>query len=119
MAKILIVDQDARSRSVTGELVMSKFDLQVLEADSVKDALSTLKMNRITLIVSDYKLKDGFGLDIVNQLEEVSQADPYFILFTGSEVPQSIQAEVPVVVKPNFRLLITAMARLELFPIRA
>jgi CheY-like chemotaxis protein len=118
MAKILIVDQDARSRGVTAELMSGKFDLQILEADSVRDALATLKMNRVALIVSDYKLLDGCGLEIARQLETIAQADPYFILFTGSEVPEQVRSETPVVVKPNFRLLMTAIQRLALFPIK-
>lgn len=56
-------------------------------ADSIKDALSILENEKINLILTDYKVSDGSGFDLIDRLKENDFNLPVvFITDSGDEI---------------------------------
>ncbi|PKK82119.1 MAG: hypothetical protein CVT49_15325 [candidate division Zixibacteria bacterium HGW-Zixibacteria-1] len=61
---ILLVDDDVDFRGSV-EIVLKKNNYLVLTADGVESACDTIKKQRVDLIISDLKMADGSGLDLL------------------------------------------------------
>jgi len=83
---ILVVDdQPFPRRSVASAL--RSLGRQVVEASSSAEAAFVLAQQRISMVISDYQLRDGTtGLDV---LERVRQSDPdaFRVLMSGDPPP--------------------------------
>lgn len=63
LKKILLVDDDATFRHLFAELLNKEFE--TFEAVGVCDALKMLETITVDLICSDYNMRDGTGLDLL------------------------------------------------------
>lgn len=85
--KILFVDDDLRIlRSIS---LYFSGDYDIVVAESGRKALEALDCNEIELIVSDYDMIDGSGLDFKQQLNEKQSSLP-FILMSGKLDKKSV-----------------------------
>ena len=66
MKRILLVDDDETFRYALSELLSKEFE--VLKSSGVKDALEKLKKDSVDLICSDYNMRDGTGLDLLENI---------------------------------------------------
>ena len=104
---ILLVDDNADVLELVSEYLLARFECQVLRASSYEVAVSLLWGNEIDLVISDYDLPKGTGLDLfVHVPKEVG-----FILFTGNVgmLGRRVEVsgrEVRVVGKPNLEQLV-------------
>ena len=80
--KTLIVDDDAVSRLVLAH-VLRRLGHDIAEADSVAAALVCFDDVRPALVVSDFMMPDGTGLDLLTELRRRPHP-PLFVLVTGS-----------------------------------
>ena len=67
MNRILVVDDEPNLRLVYRE-VLGEEGYEVLEAESVKETLDTLKREPVDLVVLDIKLRSESGLDVLQRI---------------------------------------------------
>jgi DNA-binding response OmpR family regulator len=77
--KVLIIEDHQESReSLATALRRARFD--VLEAASLKTALSMTSNPQVAAIVTELKLPDGDGLSLLAQLKKIVSNAPSFLL---------------------------------------
>jgi DNA-binding NtrC family response regulator len=90
-ARILLVDDDAGLRRIV-QFKLAKQGYQVTSAADGAEALSLLKSNRFDLILSDLKMPNLGGLELLEQVKK-HQSDTEVILMTAfATVSQAVQA---------------------------
>lgn len=82
LKKILFVDDNATIRHLLAELLIKEFE--TYEAAGVCDALKMLETRTVDLICSDYHMRDGTGLDLLQLCKERKICVP-FILMSADE----------------------------------
>jgi DNA-binding NtrC family response regulator len=79
--KILIVDDEPNVTEPL-ELVLTDAGFTVLTADSVADAMAVLKQTPVDLVITDLRLSDGTGIDLISHVKkEIPETE--VILMTG------------------------------------
>ena len=81
---LLIIDDSPTDRAIL-QRVLKQTDLiyRIVEAETISDAFLALKQKTFDLLLIDYQLPDGDGLEIVRELQNYVQP-PASILVTGS-----------------------------------
>jgi DNA-binding NtrC family response regulator len=82
--KILVVDDD---RSITGglSLILKKAGYETLTANSVGEARSILSSRAFDLVITDLRLADGTGIDLMTQIKnETSNTEVILMTAFGS-----------------------------------
>ncbi|QHC56604.1 response regulator receiver domain-containing protein [Rathayibacter tanaceti] len=94
--RALVVDDDIVSRLVLSRL-LRRSEWVVEEVEDVPEALAALAGGVFDLIVSDYRLSSGTGIDILASLDGLADPPP-FVLVTGIlervGVPSGVETEV-------------------------
>ncbi|MCW2809658.1 MAG: nitrogen regulation protein [Friedmanniella sp.] len=80
-AHVLVVDDDTVSRLVLAHMVR-RLGHQVSEADTVARAAESVTLSPPDLILSDYCLPDGTGVDVLHAVRGMGVGVP-FVLVTG------------------------------------
>lgn len=89
---ILIVEDDKASRLGLFEFVKLE-GYSVFEADTVSAALNILNSNNIDIIITDLKLPDGTGLDLLRSINEGMVQRAEVVITTGfSSVKSAVEA---------------------------
>lgn len=81
MAKILVVDDDS-TFCIMLKTYLTKKGYDVDEAFSVTEALKTISGNSYQIILTDFRLPDGSGMDILTKVKE-TQPQTGVIIMTG------------------------------------
>lgn len=66
--KIVVVDDDQNIRKTFGLLLGKKY--KICSAKDSKEAMARLKSSSADLVIADYKLPDGNGLELIKKLRE-------------------------------------------------
>lgn len=91
MAKVLVVDDSRIARAIARQ-VLTGAGLDVVEAGSVATALDTLDSDTVDLILVDWNMPGGNGLDLVYALRARASTATTPIVFATSEAdPQRAQ----------------------------
>ncbi|HDL03945.1 MAG TPA: sigma-54-dependent Fis family transcriptional regulator, partial [candidate division Zixibacteria bacterium] len=115
---ILLVDDDIEYRKSV-EIILKKNDYRVLTAGGVESALEILKNNHVDLIISDLKMTDGSGFDLLAKTRELSQEIAIIIQTAYGSIKNAVsamrQGAYDYLSKPfrNEELLITVEKALE------
>jgi two-component system response regulator YesN len=84
MAHILVVDNDVRNTERLATAWRASHHVQACATET--DALSALGPRRIDLVITEYRLPDGSGLDLLQRIKATSRALPVIMLTAfGSE----------------------------------
>lgn len=78
---ILLVDDETVQRSLLAGY-LTKQQHTVLEAGNVAEALEQFRHHSVDVVVTDYKMPDGTGIDLLRQLRQI-HADPTVIIITA------------------------------------
>lgn len=78
MKQILIVDDDETFRCILAESLRKEFE--ALESFGVNDALKKLETSSVDLICSDYNMRDGTGLDLLQSCKEMNISVPFMLM---------------------------------------
>lgn len=81
MEKILVVDDEQSMREVLA-LLLKKQGYEVSAASGCAEALKALKADSFDLVVTDLKLPDGVGLDVLSKAKEIDP-DTQVIMITA------------------------------------
>ena len=91
MAKILIVEDDLTfSQLLQGFL--QKHDHEIFTAQNIKAALKLIAQNTFDLLLLDYRLPDGIGLDVLIKARENGSAVPVIIMTSFNDVRTAVKA---------------------------
>ena len=81
MAEIIVIDDERVQRKNMSEFLKS-LGHNVVQSDSVSRAKSQLNSKEFDIVISDMRMKDGTGKDILDHLNSI-KAKSYFILVTA------------------------------------
>jgi two-component system response regulator HydG len=91
MAKILIVEDDLTfSQLLQGFL--QKQGHSIIAAQSIKEGLKLIAQNTFDLLLLDYRLPDGIGLDVLTSARETGSAIPVIIMTSFNDVRTAVKA---------------------------
>ncbi len=98
--KVMIID-DNELYLRTLKLLMSRAGYEVVTANSVDSGFDTTLRERPELVISDYNLADGTGLELLEKLRPLPHSlieQPHYIIMSGrpAEVWQPLCQESPV-----------------------
>jgi CheY-like chemotaxis protein len=83
---LLVVDDDEVVRTWLRHTLRGTEFVVAADADSVGEALELAEEVRAALLLVDYRLSDGTGLDLVRQLRERGVTTPAVLMTAGAEV---------------------------------
>lgn len=89
--RTLVVDDDLLVRTSTGG-ILSSWGCQVSLADSRQEVREKYAQSHFDLVICDYRLPDGSGLELFDRINELCDAPPPFILVSGDTAPEVLQA---------------------------
>jgi DNA-binding response OmpR family regulator len=75
---VLVVDDEA-DLTVTYERLLRRMGYRVIPTGTRRDALDVLRSERLVLVVSDLRLPDGDGLDVVRAARTSSPSPPVIV----------------------------------------
>jgi len=91
MPQILVVDdEDAIRRTVIASLRATKHE--VLEASTVKRGFQILQSEPIDLVVSDLRLPDGSGIDLLQKIKSAKISSDVIIMTGYATIDTAVQA---------------------------
>jgi len=91
MANILLVEDDTTFATIL-ENFLKKKGFEVVVKYSVKSGIEALKHHTFHLILLDYRLGDGIGLDIVEALRAEDKTIPSIIMTSFNDVRTAVKA---------------------------
>lgn len=100
---LLVVDDSVELRHVVTS-IFSKLGFNVLEADGGRRALEIVKTNYISGVLSDIRMPDGDGLELLENVRKLDPTFPVVVLmsgFTDITIEQAVQrGAVTIINKP-------------------
>lgn len=89
--RILIVE-DEKTLNTTLSEGLRELGYQTDEAESLKDATYFISIRNYDLVLSDWMLPDGSGLDVVEQVKEKSQGTAVIVISARDDFDSEIEA---------------------------
>ena len=89
--RVLVVDDDPLVLNGMGGILAS-WGCLVSLADCRQEVRDKYAESHFDLVICDYRLPDGNGLDLAERIEELCEAPPPFILVSGDTAPEVLQA---------------------------
>lgn len=84
LPRILIVEDDRVLREILCEELSLALNCRILEAEGVRRGREILSSERIDLVITDLRMPDGSGIELLGWLRETfSGAAPPAIVMTG------------------------------------
>jgi two-component system response regulator AtoC len=88
---ILIVDDEAKARGSMGRLLSAE-GYEILEAENLAGAVKTLNDHLPDILLLDFNLPDGHGLDLLRKLS-TTKPRPQVVVVTGTaSIPTAVEA---------------------------
>ena len=91
MARILVVDDEASMRRVLAVL-LGEGGHTVVEAGGLKEALAALESSPLDLVITDQRMDDGTGLDVLAACAESDPVMPVVLLTAYATVELAVDA---------------------------
>jgi DNA-binding NtrC family response regulator len=94
-ANVILVVDDERDLTATCERLLRRLGYRVVTADSCAAALAALAEDRPALVISDVRLPDGSGLDVVSAARRQATPIPSIVV-TGQPSERGRRAAADV-----------------------
>jgi len=88
---ILIVDDDSSLRDMLS-IVLKKEGFIIHTAENGKNALKFLKKNTVNLIISDIKMPDISGIELLKKIKTINEDLPFILITAFSSTNDAIEA---------------------------
>ncbi|MFH2134994.1 MAG: ATP-binding protein [Pseudomonadota bacterium] len=88
--RVLVVDDDELVRNGTAGLVEA-WGCRVEMAESLVEAESLCERSSFELVICDYRLPDGTGIDLAERLHRQGKQQPAFVLVSGDTSPEVLK----------------------------
>lgn len=89
--RILLVDDDLAFRK-TVEITLKRNNFDVIPAGGVKEAVAILKKEKVELIVTDLKMNDGTGIELLRRAKEIYPQVAVIILTAYGSIKNAVDA---------------------------
>lgn len=119
-AKILVVDdEDALRKAIAFDLTKKGFE--VFQASSGIEAMTIVKREKINLVLSDIRMPNGDGVELIKEIKALDAGAPIVIFMTGfsdlSLIDAYHEGAAAVVAKPfNRKALLELINRMIISP---
>lgn len=114
MAKILIVDDEASMRRVLS-LILAEAGYDVVEADGYTSAVARLAEGEPDLVITDKKLVDGDGFDVLSFVRDADPSIPVVMLTAFGTIELAVESmqrgAFDFISKPFVAEVVKAVAR--------
>ena len=90
-AKILIIDDELKLLKLLG-MILRQEGFEVFEASSARSGLNMLDVHDVDVILSDVRLPDGFGVDLVKQYKTKKPHSEVILMTAYGNIPDGVQA---------------------------
>ncbi len=87
---LFIEDNEVFRTGITEFLQLNHF--KVIEASSIKEALKKFNPDNIDLILSDLKLPDGNGIELLRQIKQIDASIPFIFLTGEPNIESAVMA---------------------------
>jgi DNA-binding NtrC family response regulator len=91
MENLLVVDDDPGFRSLL-ETILAGEGYQVATAATAAEALRALDQRQFQLVVSDLRLPDGSGVNVLRRVKDISPATPVIMITAFGTVATAVEA---------------------------
>lgn len=88
---ILIIDDELKLLKLLG-MILKQENFSVWEASSARSGLTMLENHDIDVVLSDVKLPDGFGVDLVKQYKAKKTTAEVILMTAYGNIPDGVQA---------------------------
>lgn len=88
---VLVVDDEADIRDLM-EMTLMKMGLSVDTAEGVKVAINKLNTNKYSLVLTDMRMPDGSGLEVVQHITQKNLDTPVAVITAFGNADQAVQA---------------------------
>ncbi len=89
--KILIIDDEEKLRNLLSRIIEME-GFEVFQAKDCTSGLKILDKNDIDVVISDVKLPDGSGVDLVKSIKEKNPIPEIILLTAYGNIPDSVTA---------------------------
>lgn len=118
--RLLVIDDEPDLRTLY-ELSLLREGYQVDTAENVQDALAALTTGRFDLVITDMRLPDGSGMDILQAIESQNRKERVMVITAYSSAESAVEAlragAYDYLTKPvdlqQFRLAVRAALQIE------
>jgi len=90
-ASVLLVDDDDAFRTAV-EMLLKKNGYEVMTASGVSDATEIVKRSKLDLVITDLKMNDGTGLELLNKIKELRCGAAVIIETAFGTVKNAVEA---------------------------
>ncbi len=91
MAKILIIEDDLTFSQIL-EVFLTKHGFEPFAVNEVRKSISILEQQNFDLLLIDYRLPDGTGLDVLSHLREKGTVLPAIIMTSFNDVRTAVKS---------------------------
>lgn len=91
MKKVLIIDDIEKLRTLLGRIIRAE-GFEVVEAVDCKSALTKLDQHEITVVLSDVKLPDGSGVDLISKIKAKYPLIEIILMTAYGNIQDGVQA---------------------------
>ncbi|MEN7548548.1 sigma-54 dependent transcriptional regulator [Rapidithrix thailandica] len=91
MKKILIIDDDPTFRLML-KTFLSKKNYNITDVSSAKDCVKLLQSERYDLILTDFRLPDLDGLELLQKIKSISPGTPVIIMTGYGEIRMAVKS---------------------------
>ncbi len=88
---VLIIDDEPDIRELL-EITLNRMDIQTCSAENIESAKELLQQNSFDLCLTDMKLPDGNGLDLVDTIQAMSDPIPVAVITAHGNMDTAILA---------------------------
>ena len=88
---LLVVDDEPDLRTLY-ELTLLREGYDIDTAGSVEEALARLEARRYSLVITDMRLPDGSGLDLLRRLEETDRSEKAIVITAYGSAENAVEA---------------------------
>jgi len=89
--RLLVVDDEPDLRTLY-ELTLLREGYDVESAESVEEAWTTLQAKRFNLLITDMRLPDGSGLDLLRRLEQAGRGEKGIVITAYGSAENAVEA---------------------------
>ncbi|MEZ0323706.1 MAG: sigma-54 dependent transcriptional regulator [Hydrogenothermaceae bacterium] len=89
--RILLIDDEESILKII-KTVLEKEGFEVDKASTKREAFFKIKTQNYGLILSDYRLEDGTGLDVLKEFRKIDKTTPYIIITAYGSINGAVEA---------------------------
>ncbi len=91
LAKILVVDDEDAQRQIISD-VLSRAKYDVTQASGTIEAVEQIEKDRLDLIITDLKMEDGNGIDVLRGAKQVSPETEVIVMTAYGSIESAVEA---------------------------